>query len=87
MTTSTLRTWGGAIAVSLPKKVLGMLGLQAGAEVAVRVEDGNIILSPSRGSFTLARLEKEQRALERSGSGVIPDRAWHESPARGRELL
>ena len=87
MTTSTLRSWGGAIAVSLPKKVLGMLGLQAGAEVAVRVEDGNIILSPSRGRFTLARLEKEQRALERSGGGVIADRAWHESPARGRELL
>lgn len=87
MTTSTLRTWGGAIAVSLPKKVLAMLGLQAGTEVAVSVENGNIVLSPSRARFTLAQLEKEQRALERSGDGAAVDRDWHESPARGRELL
>jgi antitoxin component of MazEF toxin-antitoxin module len=84
---STLRNWGGAIAVSLPKKLLAALGLGAGTEVAVRIEDGNIVLSPARERYTLAQLEKEQRALERSHGGPIPGSDWIESPARGRELL
>ena len=33
MNVSTLRNWGGAVAVSLPKKLLAALGLGAGAEV------------------------------------------------------
>ena len=33
MSIATLRTRGGALAVSLPKKVLAMLELQAGSEV------------------------------------------------------
>ena len=87
MITSTLRNWGGAVAVSLPKKILGILGLGAGAEVQVRVEDGNIVLSPSRGRYTLERLEKEQRALDRPRNRLPHDAQWLASPARGKELL
>jgi len=87
MNVATLRRWGGAVAVSLPKRILAMLGLQAGAEVVVKVERGNIVLSPARNRFTLRQLEKEQRRLERSLGGRLADRAWLEAPARGRELL
>ena len=63
ITISTLRNWGGAVAVSLPKKLLASLELRAGSEVVVKLKGGNIVLSPARGRVTLAQLEKEQRAL------------------------
>jgi antitoxin ChpS len=87
MNVSTLRNWGGAVAVSLPKKLLAMLGLGAGAAVQVKVKDGAIVLSPVRARRTLAQLEKEQRRLEKSLGRTLAERDWVESPARGRELL
>lgn len=87
MNVLTLRNWGGAVAVSLPKKLLAMLGLQAGSEVEVQIKDGSIVLSPARTRPTLARLEKEQRALERSLGRPLGDKAWLNSPPQGRELL
>jgi len=87
MNSATLRSWGGAIAVSLPKKVLAALGLGAGAEVLVKIEGGNILLSPARKRFTLGQLEKEQRALERAAGRLPGGEDWTGSPSRGRELL
>lgn len=87
MNISTLRNWGGAVAVSVPKKLLAALGLAAGAEVEVKIKDGTIVLSPVRGRHTLAQLEKEQRRLEQSLGRPLAERDWLESPARGRELL
>lgn len=87
MNVSTLRNWGGAVAVSLPKKLLAVLGIGAGAEVQVKIKDGAIVLSPVRARRTLAQLEKEQRRLERSLGRPLGDQEWLGSPARGRELL
>ena len=87
MNTATLRRWGGAVAVSLPKKVLAMLGLRAGAQHEVKVAEGNIVLSPARRRYTLERLEKEQRALERMTGGRLVDKGWLDDSARGRERL
>jgi antitoxin component of MazEF toxin-antitoxin module len=87
MNIATLRSWGGAVAVSLPKKILAMLGLRAGSEVVVKLERGSIVLSPTRNRFTLGQLEKEQRRLERSLGRRLADRGWLETSARGRELL
>lgn len=87
MNLATLRNWAGAVAVSLPKKLLALLGLRAGSEVEVRVKDGSIVLSPARTRHTLAQLEKEQRALERALGRPLGDKEWLESPPRGRELL
>jgi antitoxin ChpS len=87
MILSTLRNWGGAVAVSLPKKLLAALGLGAGAEVEVTIKDGALVLSPVRGRHALAQLEKEQRSLERSLGGPLADRQWSESAPRGGEPL
>lgn len=87
MNTSTLRNWGGAVAVSLPKKVLAVLGLRAGSQVEVKVEDGMIILSPTQRRRTLLQLEKEQRALERKLGSKTTDADWVSEGAKGREAL
>jgi antitoxin component of MazEF toxin-antitoxin module len=91
MSVATLRKWGGAVALSLPKKLLAALGLEAGAKVDVRIEEGRIVLAPAAGRYSLGQLEKEQRAVERAQgrapSGRGRDRDWLEAPARGRERL
>lgn len=87
MNVSTLRNWGGAVAVSLPKKLLALLGIGAGTEVEVNLKDGAIVLSPLRARRTLGRLEREQRRLERSLGRPLGDQEWLGSSARGRELL
>lgn len=87
MNIATLRNWGGAVAVSLPKKVLVMLGLRAGSEVEVKVEDGKIVLSPARPRLSLAQLEKEQRALERKLGGRLAEIDWVADGPQGREEL
>lgn len=87
MNIATLRNWGGAVAVSLPKKILAMLGLRAGAEVEVRVEDGKIVLLPARPRLSLAQLEREQRALERKLGGRLTDAEWIGGRPKGGEEL
>jgi len=87
MTTSTLRAWGGAIAVSLPKKILGLVGLKAGSEVRVTVEDGKIVLLPAQARLSLRQLEKEQQALERKLGRALRHPQWLEDEPRGREIL
>jgi AbrB family looped-hinge helix DNA binding protein len=84
---ATLRNWGGAVAVSLPKKVLVVLGLRAGSEVEVKVEDGKIVLSPARPRLSLAQLEKEQRALERKLGRKLADVDWVADRTEGHEEL
>jgi antitoxin component of MazEF toxin-antitoxin module len=87
MTIATLRKWGGAIAVSLPKKLIATLGLQAGSAVDVKIERETIVLAPARRRYTLAQLEKEQKNLERATPRIAADKAWLVDAARGREKL
>jgi antitoxin component of MazEF toxin-antitoxin module len=87
MTVGILRKWGGAVALSLPKKVLAALGLAAGAKVDMRIEEGRIVLSPAAGRYALRQLEKEQRAVERALGRALTDRDWLDARARGRERL
>ena len=87
MSTATLRKWGGAVAVSLPKKILSLLGLRPGSEVEVDLEDGRIVLAPARPRLSLAKLEREQRDLEKRLGGRPVDTAWLDSAPRGKEAL
>lgn len=87
MATVTLRKWGGAVAISLPKKILAMLSLEASAEVKIAAENGKIVLSPVRKTLSLSQLIKEQKQLERQIGRRPTDRQWLDDAARGEELL
>jgi len=56
MHTATLRAVGGSVSVTLPRQMLRTLGLAVGASVAVTVEDGRLVLTPTRPRYTLAEL-------------------------------
>ena len=86
MATVTLRRWGGAVAVSLPKKVLALLALDAGSQVSIAVEDGKLVLAPAARP-TLERLLAEQRKLDRKSSRIPRDQAWLAGRIHGREKM
>ncbi len=65
MITLTLRRRGGSVVVSLPRKILSLLDLDAGATVRMAVENGKIIMAPVGRRPTLADGLRARAALER----------------------
>jgi len=81
MHTATLRAVGGSVSVTLPRQMLRTLGLAAGASVAVTVEDGRLVLSPTRPRYTLTELLAGMRP------GDMPTAPeWRDASAAGREV-
>ena len=64
MVTATLRTWGGSVALPIPKKLLSLASLAAGHEVTLDVQDGRIVVEAAKPHFTLSQLMKEHKALK-----------------------
>lgn len=80
MHTATLRAVGGSVSVTLPRQMLRALGMQAGASVAVTVEHGRLILSPTRPRYTLDEL------LAGMKPGDMPTApGWSDAKPVGRE--
>jgi antitoxin component of MazEF toxin-antitoxin module len=71
MNTATLRNWGGSVALPIPRNLLSLLSLDAGAEVDMDVQDGKIIIQASKPKYTLEQLRKEHKALK-----LPKDAAW-----------
>lgn len=61
MHTATLRAVGGSVSVTLPRQMLRMLGLAAGATVAVTVEDGRLVLAATKPRYMLADMVKDMK--------------------------
>ena len=80
MHTATLRAVGGSVSVTLPRQMLRTLGLAAGASVAVTLEDGRLVLSPTRPRYALAEL------LAGMKPGDMPTaKGWSDARPTGRE--
>jgi antitoxin ChpS len=57
MTTTTLRNLGGSVVMTLPKKILNVMNLQAGSQVSLEAQDGKLIIEPAiKPSYSLAEL-------------------------------
>lgn len=84
MTTVTLRTLGGSVVMAVPKQILGMLHMEAGSQVEVKVENGKLIVEPKTGprySLTelLAQCDEVNMAL------TDEDREWLNAKPVGKE--
>ena len=71
MMTATLRSWGGSVALPIPKTLLSLAHLEVGHEVTLDVKDGQIVIAASRPKFTLQQLMAEHKALK-----LPRDDAW-----------
>lgn len=84
MPTSTLRTVGGSVMMAIPRPLLEDLGLAPNAKVALRVEDGRLVVEPRKPRYTLAELVAQcDPAAPRDEEA----RRWDEAPPMGREAL
>jgi antitoxin ChpS len=85
MHTTNLRKVGGSVMLAVPPVLLKLLQLEAGASVAVDVENGRLIVQPKQlPRYTLAELLE---ASDYSQSISPEDREWLDAPPVGRELL
>ena len=51
-----ISAWGNYLAIRLPQTLISQTDLKEGDEVTVTVDCGNIVLSPSKPSYTLEEL-------------------------------
>ncbi len=84
MLTSNLRKVGGSVMLAVPRPILDLLRLEAGATVGLSVEDGRLIVQPaSKPRYTLDELLaqcKPDAAMSQK------DRDWLDAPPVGQEL-
>lgn len=81
---TNLRKVGGSVMLAVPPVLLNLLRLKAGAQVAVDVENGRLIVEPqSRPRYTLEELLS---ASDYSQPHTPEEREWVDAPTIGREL-
>jgi len=84
MTTATLRTLGGSVVMTVPKKLLALLHLRAGARVEMRVENGTLIVQPvTKPKYTLAELLAQCTPTD--FTLTTEDRVWLDATPVGNE--
>ena len=86
MASATLRNLGGSVVVAVPKKVLEVVGLRAGSRVELSVENGKLVLAPSkRPRYKLADLLSQCKPSDLAPRPA--DRTWLGGSPTGREAL
>ncbi len=86
LTRTTLKKTGGSLVMTVPAAARDALGLLAGTEMAVSIEDGRLVLEPmqrSRPRYSLAALLAQ---CDPSAPHTKEERAWIDAPPVGREL-
>ena len=85
MSQATLRTLGGSVALTIPKKLLEAVGLGAGDRVNVGIDKGRIVVEPSkRPKYRLADLLAQGNPRARLTKA---EREWLDAPPVGREAI
>ena len=57
MSTATLRTVGGSTVMAIPKRLLELVGLQAGSQVNIDIQQGRLVIEPQpKKRYTLSEL-------------------------------
>ena len=86
MASVTLRNLGGSVVMAVPKKILGLVHLDAGSTVELSVENGRLIVDPSsKPRYTLAELLSRCRPGDLAPGRA--DKLWLRGGPVGRELI
>ena len=86
MATVTLRNLGGSVAVVVPKRILRLVDLKAGAQVRIAVENGRVVIEPrTKPHYTLAELlaKSPRNALKPSRK----EQEWLSGGPVGKEAI
>ena len=86
MAIAILRKLGGSVVMTVPRKVLALVDLDAGAEVKLSVESGRLVVSPQgRPKYRLADLLRASRS--KKPRLTAEDRRWLNDGPAGKELI
>ncbi len=86
MTTVTLRNLGGAVVLAIPRKILKLINLDAGAQVEMSVQEGKLVVEPKKQPhYTLVELLAT--CTEDNMALTDEDRAWLDANPVGKETL
>ena len=86
MATAILRKLGGSVVMTVPRKVLALVDLDAGAEVKLSVESGRLVVSPQgRPKYRLTDLLRASRG--KKPRLTAEDRRWLNDGPVGKELI
>ncbi len=79
-TTTQLSKWGNSLGLRLPKSVAREVQLDEGDTVQVSVDNGTIVIRPSRPRYSLdelvRRITPKNRHGESDWGGPLGDEAW-----------
>jgi len=84
MTTISVRQSGGANIVSIPKAIVKTLGLRVGSKLDLSIVDNQILLTPIKNEFTLAKLLAE--SPKECFSMTDEDYEWLNTSPVGKEI-
>ena len=85
MHTAKLRRVGGSVMMAVPPALLDLLELSAGAQVALTVDNGRLLVDPRpRPRYTLDELLAQ---CDSSAATSAEDQEWLDSSPVGAELL
>lgn len=85
MPTATLRTVGGSVVMAIPKRLLELVHLQAGAQVNIDVQGGKLIVAPiPKKRYTLTQLLAQ---CDASAPITTEERDWLDAPPVGLENM
>ena len=85
MHTTSLRKVGGSVMLAVPRAVLDLLGLRAGAKVGIAIERGRLVVEPSkRPRYTLDELLAQ---CDSKAHRTKEEREWLDNKPVGRELI
>src|SRR5690554_4167679 len=85
VTTIAIRRSGGASIVSLPKTVIEMMHLSVGSTLDLTIEEGKIVLTPSKDDLTLEQLL--EGCTRETFAMTEEEREWHDMKPIGREII
>ena len=81
-----LRRLGGSVVMTVPRKLLQQIELDAGSAVQLTVDKGRLIVEPQpRPKYTLDELLAKCQKSDLAPSKT--DRVWLDDAPRGKELI
>jgi antitoxin ChpS len=87
MLTTNLRKVGGSVMLTVPRTVLDMMRLDAGATVCLALDGERLIVEPQKKPrYSLSELLGQCREEADAVAQPDEDRAWLDLTAVGREL-
>jgi antitoxin ChpS len=85
MLTTTLRKVGGSVMLAVPRSILDMMRLEAGAAVQLALEGDKLVIQPQhKPRYTLDELLAQ---CDAGAPLAEEERAWQDAPPVGRELV